>query len=51
MLQMEALLSEILNELREINQKLDDIKGFGPWDSITDICDKLDAIDSNTSGL
>ncbi len=48
---MDALLLEILNELREINQKLDDIKGLGPWDSITDICDKLDSIDTNTSGL
>ena len=43
------IMTEILGELREINSKLDDIKGYGIDNSITDICSKLD--DLKGSGI
>lgn len=46
---MIALLGEIRDLLIEMNGKLDDIKGFGVYTSISDVCDKLDAISG--SGL
>lgn len=39
-----AVLESILSELQEMNTKLDDIKGSGLYDSISDACDKLDEI-------
>ena len=41
---MIALLGEIRDLLVEMNGKLDDIKGYGADTSISDVCDKLDAI-------
>lgn len=38
------VMREILNELQEINTKLDDIKGIGSESSLADIYDKLDEI-------
>ena len=49
---MEELLSvliDIKNELFEMNLKLDEIKGSGLFNSITDMCDKLDAISEGYS--
>lgn len=46
---MIALLGEIRDLLVEMNGKLDDIKGYGIYTSISDVCDKLDAISG--SGL
>lgn len=40
-------LAAILNELREINERLDDIKGFGvQGSSLADVCDKLENLDT-----
>lgn len=41
---MEETLQEILSVLQEINSKLDDIKGSGLYNSISDIHEKLDSI-------
>lgn len=44
---MEELISvmqDILAELKEINSKLDDIKGYGSDYSISDLASKLDDI-------
>ena len=41
---MEEILQQILDELRDMNQKLDDIKGFGINNSLSDVCDKLDDV-------
>ena len=38
------LMEQILAELQEMNSKLDDIKGFGLYNSISDLADKLDDI-------
>lgn len=42
--EMISVLQDILLELREINGKLDDIKGYGSDNSLSDICSKLDDI-------
>lgn len=39
---MEEILQQILDELRDMNQKLDDTKEFGINNSLSDVCDKLD---------
>lgn len=44
---MEDLLEDILKELKKMNKKLDDIQGSGLYDSIADICSKLDDIERN----
>ena len=41
------VMNSILSELQEMNGKLDEIKGFGLYNSIADICDKLDQIQGN----
>lgn len=46
---MITLLGEIRDLLVEMNGKLDDIKGYGADTSISNVCDKLDAISG--SGL
>lgn len=38
------VLQDILCELRDMNSKLDDIKGYGMNDSLSDIYDKLEDI-------
>lgn len=40
-------MDEILNELKLINEKIDNTKGHGIESSITDICSKLDSIDND----
>lgn len=40
-------MDEILNELKLVNEKLDNIMGHGIDSSITDICSKLDSIDDD----
>lgn len=42
--EMITLLEEIRDLLVEMNDKLDDIKGYGVNTSISDVCDKLDTI-------
>ena len=42
--EMITLLGEIRELLVEMNGKLDDIKGYGIYTSISDVCDKLDSI-------
>ena len=42
------LMEQILAELQEMNSKLDDIKGYGSDNSISDLADKLNDI---TAGL
>lgn len=44
-----TLLAEIRDLLVEVNTKLDDIKGDGIYTSISDVCDKIDAI--SVSGM
>jgi hypothetical protein len=43
---MVLVLESILEELQEINGKLDDIKGFSGNCSISDVCDKLDNLET-----
>lgn len=38
------LMEQILAELHEMNSKLDDIKGYGSDNSISDLADKLNDI-------
>lgn len=45
------VLQDILIELREMNIKLEDIKGLAPFNSIADVCDKLDSVESAISGV
>ena len=40
------VMSEILAELKEMNTKLDEIKGYGSYNSIADVYDKLTAVES-----
>lgn len=40
------LMEQILAELQEMNSKLDDIKGLGPYDSLTDVCDKIESLET-----
>ena len=42
--EMVAILEQIRDLLVEMNEKLDDIKGYGVDTSISDVCDKLDTI-------
>lgn len=42
--EMIALLEEIRDLLAEMNGKLDDIKGYGADNSISDVCDKINEI-------
>lgn len=46
-----SVLESILSELQEMNAKLDQIKGFGPCDSISDVCDKLDDVNDSIVSL
>ena len=39
-----TVLESILSELQTMNAKLDEIKGMGMYDSISDVCDKLDEV-------
>jgi len=48
---MEELLSDILYELKNINKKLDNIKGDGLWNSITDIHNDLENIQASIDRL
>lgn len=41
---MIALLEQIRDLLMEVNEKLDDIKGYGAYNSISDVCDKIDGV-------
>ena len=34
-----------------MNSKLDDIKGSGLYNSISDVCDKLDEVKEDLSGI
>jgi len=45
------IMSELLAEIRELNSKIDDIKGSGIYNSINDICDKLDDVKSSIDDL
>ena len=45
------IISELLTEIRELNSKIDDIKGFGLYGSINDVCDKLDDIKSEVEAI
>lgn len=43
MADVEFLLEAILDELKDMNSKLDDIRGFGiNGNSLADVCEKLD---------
>ena len=45
------VLRDILFELQEMNSKLDDIKGSGLYNSISDVCDKLDEVKEDLSEI
>lgn len=45
------VLQNILFELQEMNSKLDDIKGSGLYNSISDVCDKLDEVKEELSEI
>lgn len=44
-----SVLIDIKNELMEMNQKLDSIQGIGAYNSIADVCDKLDELSGGES--
>ena len=44
-------LESILSELQTMNAKLDEIKGMGMYDSISDVCDKLDEVGDKINSL
>lgn len=46
---MEEILQQILDELREMNQKLDNLEGFEVNTALSCICDKLDAMQDGCS--
>ena len=46
-----AVLESILSELQTMNAKLDEIKGMGVYDSISDVCDKLDEVGDKINSL
>lgn len=46
-----TVLESILSELQTMNAKLDEIKGMGMYDSISDVCDKLDEVGDKISSL
>jgi len=55
---LEQILKEILKELKEINLKLEsidnhvhEIKGTGLYDSVSDVCEKLDEICSSVDNI
>ena len=41
-----SVMQEILAELREMNSKLDEIQGIGINNSLSDVCDKLDSLET-----
>lgn len=46
-----SLLSEILNELRDVNSKIDDVKGIGVYSSLSNVCDKIDELGNKIDNL
>ncbi len=46
-----SVLESILSELQKMNTKLDEIKGSGLYDSISDACDKLDDMNDKIVSL
>ena len=46
-----TVLESILSELQTMNSKLDEIKGMGMYDSISDVCDKLDEVGDKINSL
>lgn len=46
-----SVLESILSELQKMNTKLDEIKGSGLYDSISDACDKLDDVNDKIVSL
>ncbi len=44
--EMISVLEDILRELQDINGKLDEIKGDGLYNSISDVCNKLDSLET-----
>lgn len=46
-----TVLESILSELQAMNAKLDEIKGMGMYDSISDVCDKLDEVGDKINSL
>ena len=51
MYEVVSVLKEILDELKEMNSKLDSIQGDGLWNSISDVHNKLDDIETIISVL
>ena len=45
------IMREVLNELKELNSKLDSIRGVGAYNSMADIYDKLDIINYSISDV
>lgn len=46
-----TVLESILSELQTMNAKLDEIKGMGMYDSISDVCDKFDEVGDKINSL
>lgn len=46
-----TVLESILSELQTMNAKLDEIKGMGMYDSISDVCNKLDEVGDKINSL
>ena len=46
-----TVLESILSELQTMNAKLDEIKGMGMYDSISDVYDKLDEVGDKINSL
>lgn len=46
-----SVLNDIKYELKEMNGKLDDIKGIGVYNSISDVHNKLDSISNAVDSI
>lgn len=42
-----SVMQDILLELQSINSKLDDVKGDGLYNSLTDVCEKIDGLEAS----
>ena len=44
-----TVLESILSELQTMNAKLDEIKGMGMYDSISDVGDKINSLETTVT--
>lgn len=45
------VMKDVLSELQNINEKLDEIRGDGLYNSLSDVCNKLDSIERSVDAV